>query len=135
VTILRQSTSFVCRIHPGQKGRVTILGSRLGTDIQFTLILISVVDRNDLLWLRFHFLLLKSFSSGSGSSSGSRLIQHSFSIKKICTKSCIFNARSSIVSQKFGLYCNFEFFTFIIHFMFDLGPNPVLEPHPEADIK
>jgi hypothetical protein len=91
VTISRQSTNFVCRIHPGQKGRVTILGGRLGPDIQFTLILISVVDRNDLLWLRFHFLLLKSFSSGSGSSSGSRLIQHSFSNKKKFVQNLVFS--------------------------------------------
>jgi hypothetical protein len=114
VTILRQSTCFVCRIHPGQKGRVTILGGRLGTDIQFTLILISVVDRNDLLWLRFHFLLLKSFSSGSGSSSGSRLIQHSFSIKKFVQNLVFSMLEAALFPRNFA--SNLGFFDFFITF-------------------
>jgi hypothetical protein len=55
-----------------------------------------------------------------------------FTPKKICSKTCLSNARSSIVSQKVGLYF-FDFFTFfVLHFMLDPGPNPVPEPEPEC---
>jgi hypothetical protein len=40
-----------------------------------------------------------------------------FQQQNICTKSSLFNARSSIVSQKVGLYCNFLFFNFCSTFV------------------
>jgi hypothetical protein len=36
----------------------------------------------------------------------------------MCTRSCLFNARSNSVSQKVGLYF-FYFLTLIFHFMLD----------------
>jgi hypothetical protein len=56
--------------------------------------------------LRFRFRVWKSFGFGSGSGlgSGSRQFLAQFSNNKIiCTKSCLFNVRSSILSQKVGL--------------------------------
>jgi hypothetical protein len=83
-----------------------------------------------LLQFRFRLLLWKSFESGSGpgsgSSSGARLKLDSFSTTKYLTKILPFSARSSIVSQKVGLY--FLFLIFVLHFMFDPSPNPVPEP-------
>jgi hypothetical protein len=52
-------------------------------------------------------------------------IYHSF---KKCTKSCLFNVRSHIVSHKGGLTF---FFLLFSHFMLDPHPNPV--PVPELD--
>jgi hypothetical protein len=51
-------------------------------------------------WFRFRF----QFRIQGGSSSGPRLIYHSFSTRpKMCIKPCLFIAKSSIVSQIVGL--------------------------------
>jgi hypothetical protein len=47
---------------------------------------------------------------------------------KNSTKSCLFNARSSIVRW----HLIFDFLTYVLHFMLDLGPNPVPGPKPEC---
>jgi hypothetical protein len=68
--------------------------------------------------------------SGSGSYSGS--VSGSSFKSGLCSKSCLFNARSSIVSQEVGL----KFFYFLaseLHFILDPGPNPVPEPDPEPE--
>ncbi len=48
--------------------------------------------------------------------------------QKNCTKSCLFNVRSSTVSRKVGL----SFLIFAFHFMLDPDPKPVPEPDPEC---
>jgi hypothetical protein len=62
-----------------------------------------------------------------GSGSGSR----PYLTKKMCTKSCLFNARSSIISRKDGL--SFFTLTFVFYFMLDPDLNPVPEPDPEEE--
>ncbi len=73
-------------------------------------------NRNDLLLLRVR--LLKNWVSGSGSR---KYLAKIFKYIKICTQSCHFNDRSSVVSQKVGL--SFNFLTFIFHFI--LNPDPI----------
>ncbi len=60
-------------------------------------------------------------------------IKDSFKHKKICKKSCFFNVRSSIVSQKFGLtFLIFWLLCSVFHFILDPDPNPVPESEPKC---
>jgi hypothetical protein len=60
------------------------------------------------------------FGSGSGSSfsSGSRLIWHSLQQQQFVQKHC-FPERWPLI---------LDFLTFVLHFMLDMGSNPVPEP-------
>jgi hypothetical protein len=53
-----------------------------------------------------------------------------FQQNKLCKKSCLFNVRRSIISQKIGLSL-FEFL-FFFHFMLDLDPNLAPAPEPQC---
>jgi hypothetical protein len=63
------------------------------------------------------------FEKGYGSGSGSRQNLAQFFNSKQCVQILPLNVRSSIVSQKVGLFL--IFFTFVVHFKLDPGPNPV----------
>jgi hypothetical protein len=52
--------------------------------------------------------------------------EHSVSTTKLCTKSFLFNVRSSIIFQKDGL--SFFILFFSLYFMLDPDSNPALEP-------
>jgi hypothetical protein len=70
---------------------------------------------------RFQFLLWKSFGSGSGLVSVPDPDFFSTVLQKIYTKPCLFNDRSSIVTQK--SVSNLDFWTFILNFMLDRVQN------------
>jgi hypothetical protein len=58
-------------------------------------------------------------------------IKHNFQQQNICTKSCLFNVRSSIISQKVGL--SFLYFVTFLHFILDPDRNPDTEPEPDPE--
>ncbi len=63
----------------------------------------------------------------SGLGSGSRKYLHNdFQQQIICTKSCLFNARSSTVFKKVGL----SFLSFVFRLMLEMDSNP--DPEPES---
>jgi hypothetical protein len=70
-------------------------------------------NRNDL--LRFRFLLWKRFGSGFGSGSYSGQ-----NIASLILEAAVFPRKLASLT--------FYFSIFVLHFMLDLGPNPVQEP-------
>ncbi len=83
-------------------------------------------NRNHLLRLQFWFRLRIWFRIQTVFRT---LFQIRTKIRTNCTKSCLFNVRSSLFPRKLIsiFFWFFYVFTFLVHFMLDPDPNPIPE--------